>query len=62
LASFFASFADTTIIWTLSGITIAIMTVPNLIGILLMRKEMLETVKKYWGDFKTEWPEEKTPE
>ncbi len=59
---FFASFADTTIIWTLSGITIAIMTIPNLIGILLMRKEMLETVKKYWGDFKTEWPEEKTPE
>jgi len=59
---FLASFADTTIIWTLSGVTIAIMTIPNLIGILLMRKEMLETVKKYWGDFKTEWPEEKTPE
>ena len=31
---FFAAFTDTTIIWTLSGITIAMMTIPNLIGIL----------------------------
>ena len=29
---FVASFADTTIIWTLSGIAIAFMTIPNLVG------------------------------
>lgn len=59
---FFASFADTTIIWTLSGITIALMTLPNLAGILLLHKEMKTTVKEYWQDFKKDWPNEKTPE
>ena len=58
---FFASFADTTVIWTLSGITIALMTIPNLFGILLLSKEMKQTVKQYWVDFKDEWPDEKTP-
>lgn len=56
---FLASFTDTTIIWTLSGITIALMTVPNLIGILLLRKEMKTTVKDYWTMFKAEHPGEK---
>ncbi|MEM7106796.1 MAG: sodium:alanine symporter family protein [Bacteroidota bacterium] len=59
---FFASFADTTVIWTLANITIAIMTLPNLIGIVLLHKEMRSTVKNYWSDFKNEWPDEKTPE
>lgn len=59
---FIASFVDTTIIWTFSGITIALMTLPNLIGILFLRKEMKTTVKKYWVDFKEEYPREKTPE
>lgn len=59
---FFASFADTTIIWTLSGITIALMTLPNLAGILMLHKEMKQTVKDYWVDFKNDWPNEKTPE
>ncbi|MBL6446576.1 sodium:alanine symporter family protein [Fulvivirga sp. 29W222] len=59
---FFASFADTTIIWTLSGITIALMTLPNLAGILLLHDEMKKTVKDYWVDFKNDWPGEKTPE
>ncbi len=58
---FLASFADTTIIWTLANITIALMTIPNLIGLLILRKEMKETVTKYWVDFKKEWPDEKTP-
>ena len=58
----FASFADTTIIWTISAITIALMTIPNLFGILMLHKDMKSTVKQYWGDFKEEWPEEKTPE
>lgn len=63
VAGFFvASFVDTTIIWTLSGITIALMTIPNLFGILFLRKEMKSTVKKYWSDFKEEYPNENTPE
>jgi alanine or glycine:cation symporter, AGCS family len=51
IAFFLASFTDTTIIWTLSGITIALMTVPNLVGILLLRKDMKQTLSDYWVDF-----------
>ncbi len=58
---FLASFTPTTIIWTLSGITIALMTIPNLIGIFWLRGEMKETVKQYWVDFKNDWPDAKTP-
>ncbi len=61
-AFFFASFADTTIIWTLSGITIALMTLPNLFGILYLRKDIKSTISQYWIDFKKEFPDEKTPE
>ncbi|MDF1551042.1 MAG: alanine:cation symporter family protein, partial [Bacteroidales bacterium] len=59
---FIASFVDTTIIWIFSGITIAFMTLPNLVGILLLRKDMKSTVKQYWIDFNAEHPEEKIPE
>lgn len=59
---FLASFTDTTIIWTFSGITIALMTIPNLIGILSLHKEVKTTIKQYWIDFKQEHPKEKTPE
>lgn len=47
LAFFLASFTDTTIVWTLSGITVALMTLPNLIGILLLRKEVKASVRDY---------------
>ncbi|WP_296622474.1 sodium:alanine symporter family protein [Marivirga sp.] len=50
VAFFFAAFQDTTIIWTLSAITIALMTIPNLIGILWLRKDMKKTIGEY-GDF-----------
>lgn len=56
---FLASFTDTTIIWTLSGITIALMTIPNLFGILILHKEMKSTVKEYWKTFREEHPGEK---
>lgn len=62
IAFFLAAFTDTTIIWTLSGITIAVMTLPNLVGILILRKDMKDTVNEFWGNFKKEWPDEKTPE
>lgn len=62
LAFFFASFTDTTLVWKVSYITIVIMTLPNLVGIFLLRKDMKGTVKKYWKDFRKEWPDEKVPE
>jgi AGCS family alanine or glycine:cation symporter len=44
---FIASFTDTTIIWNLSGVTIALMALPNLIGILCLSKEMKRMEKAY---------------
>jgi AGCS family alanine or glycine:cation symporter len=62
IAFFLASFTDTQIIWTLSGITIALMTLPNLFGIMMLMKDMKGTVADYWKDFKEEFPSEKTPD
>ena len=58
---FFAAFTDTTIVWAVSYITIAIMTIPNLIGILILSPEIKRTIKKYWVDFGKEWPGVKLP-
>lgn len=58
---FLASFTDTTIIWTLSGITIALMTIPNLFGILSLSKEMKSEVKLFWKEWARRYPDEKTP-
>jgi len=55
---FIASFADTTIIWTISGITIVLMALPNLAGILMLHKDMKSTLNTYWDKFKKEHPEE----
>lgn len=45
---FYAALADTTIVWNISLITIVLMTAPNLVGILLMHREMKQTVNDYW--------------
>ncbi len=58
---FFASFTDTTIIWTLSGIAIALMTIPNLFGILMLHKEMKNEVKLFWKEYAQRYPGEKVP-
>ena len=58
---FFAAFVDTTIIWNLSYITIAVMTVPNLLGILILHKDIKTTISDYWQDFSSAWPEAKLP-
>lgn len=58
---FLASFTDTTIIWTLSGITIALMTIPNLFGILSLSKEMKNEVKLFWEEYANRFPDEKVP-
>jgi len=61
IAFFFASFTDTTIIWSLSYITIALMAIPNLCGILILHKDIKTTIKEYWKDFKKDHPGEKVP-
>lgn len=59
---FLASFTDTTIIWSLAGIAIAVMTLPNLFGLIYLHKDMKQTVNEFWDGFKKEYPDEKTPE
>lgn len=44
---FFASFADTTIIWTVAAITVAFSTLPNLLCMMMMRKEIKQMVNDY---------------
>jgi alanine or glycine:cation symporter, AGCS family len=58
---FIASVADTTIIWSLSYITIALMTIPNLLGLLILHREVRSTIDQYWIDFHKENPTEKLP-
>jgi len=59
IAFFIASFTDTTIIWSLSYITIALMTVPNLIGLWILRKEIKTTIADYWRDFSVAHPNDR---
>ena len=59
VAFFIASFTDTTIIWSLSYITIALMTVPNLIGLWILRKEIKSTIGQYWEDFSQKYPDDR---
>jgi len=61
LAFFFASFADTTVIWALSYITIALMAIPNLFGLWILNRDIKSTIKQYWVNFKRDHPEEKAP-
>lgn len=61
LGFFFAAFVDTTIVWIFSGITIAVMTIPNLLGILFLSKEMKNEVKLFWKEYTQRFPNEKAP-
>lgn len=54
---FWAAISDTTLVWYLSYVAIVVMTLPNLFGILMLRKEMKETVSDYWKEFNKEYPE-----
>ena len=47
LGFFWASFSDTTLIWNLAAVAIVLMTLPNLLGILLLRKDMKSTLRSY---------------
>jgi AGCS family alanine or glycine:cation symporter len=60
LGFFAAALIDTTIIWTFSGIAIALMTIPNIVGILLLHREMKETVANYWATMDFSKPDDKS--
>lgn len=47
-----ASFSDTTLVWALSAVAIVVMTLPNLFGIVMLSKEMKQTVNDYWEKVK----------
>lgn len=44
-------------ICSLSLITVAFMTVPNLIGLLILHKEVKLTISDYWAGFRKEHPD-----
>ena len=52
IAFFIAALVDTTIVWSLAAVAIVAMTVPNLIGILLLHRDMKKSIQEYWADFK----------
>ncbi len=58
LGFFLAAFTDTTLVWIFSGITIALMTIPNLIGILLLRKEMKTEIKSFCTEWNDTFPDD----
>lgn len=45
---FLAAIVDTTLVWLISAVTLALMTLPNLLGLMLMRKEIRAMTKDYW--------------
>ncbi len=51
IAFFIASFIDTTLVWNIAAVAIVLMTLPNLLGIMLMRKEMKVLIKEYWDEY-----------
>ena len=56
---FIASIADTSLIWLISAITLALMTLPNLFACLMLSREMSTTISEYWEQFYREHPEER---
>lgn len=57
LGFFVAAIADTSLVWLVSAITIAFMTLPNLFAIVMLRKEMKDAIADYWRDFKEQHPD-----
>lgn len=48
LGFFIATVADTSLVWLISAITVALMTLPNLLGLFLLRKEVKSMADTYW--------------
>lgn len=51
-AFFLATVMDTSLVWKLSAVTLALMALPNLLGIMLLRREMKEAIAAYWERFR----------
>ena len=49
LAFFLAAVMDTSLVWLVSAITLALMALPNLLGCMLLRREMKAAVREYWS-------------
>ena len=45
---FIAAIVDTTLVWLISAVTLALMALPNLFGIVLLRKETKSSIDDYW--------------
>lgn len=58
---FLAAILDTSLIWIFSGITIALMTIPNLLGMLWLHKEVKSEVKSFWDEYAERFPDERPP-
>jgi AGCS family alanine or glycine:cation symporter len=58
LGFFLATVADTSLVWLISAITVALMTLPNLLGIFLMRKEVKAMAREYWDKHKASQSED----
>jgi len=52
LGFFAATIADTSLVWLISAVTLALMTIPNLIGLVLMRREVKQLTDAYWSKVK----------
>ncbi len=57
VAFFVASIADTSLVWLVSAITIALMTLPNLFAIVMLHREMKTIIADYWEQFRKEHPD-----
>ena len=55
---FIGSLIDTTIVWNFANIAIVLMAIPNLFGILMLHKDMKQSIKEYWVKFINEHPED----
>ncbi len=62
VAGFFvAAIVDTSLIWQVAAITMVLTTLPNLFGLMMLRGEIREEIRKYWVDFRREFPDVKAP-
>lgn len=52
LGFFAATIIDTSLIWLISAVTVALMTLPNLVGMVLMRVEVKQMTQEYWAKLK----------
>ena len=51
-AFFLAAVMDTSLVWKLSAVTLALMALPNLLGIVLLRREVKEAIAAYWERYR----------